>query len=70
MTIRTESSFCDEVESIRSFDVATIDRKTKKDHHYPNVENKIFQENRESFLDYISEKTVFSFKNTEDFFCN
>jgi hypothetical protein len=30
---------------------------------------KIFQENRESFLDYISEKTVIFIQNTEDLFC-
>jgi transcription-repair coupling factor (superfamily II helicase) len=33
----------------------------------PNVENKVFQENRESFLDYISEKTVIFIQNTEIF---
>ena len=31
----------------------------------PNVENKFLQENRESFLDYISEKTVLFIQNTE-----
>ena len=61
--------FGDEVESIRSFDVATqlSIEKQKKITIIPNVENKIFQENRESFLDYISEKTVLFIQNTEDF---
>jgi len=62
--------FGDEVESIRSFDVATqlSIEKQKKITIIPNVENKIFQENRESFLDYISEKTVIFIQNTEDLF--
>ncbi|CAM3948589.1 transcription-repair coupling factor [Flavobacterium weaverense] len=62
--------FGDEVESIRSFDVATqLSIETqKKITIIPNVENKVFQENRESFLDYISEKTVIFIQNTEDFF--
>ena len=61
--------FGDEVESIRSFDVATqLSIETqKKITIIPNVENKVFQENRESFLDYISEKTVIFIQNTEDF---
>jgi transcription-repair coupling factor (superfamily II helicase) len=61
--------FGDEVESIRSFDVATqlSIEKQKKITIIPNVENKVFQENRESFLDYISEKTVLFIQNTEDF---
>ncbi|TDE46751.1 transcription-repair coupling factor [Flavobacterium rhamnosiphilum] len=61
--------FGDEVESIRSFDVATQLSivQQKKITIIPNVENKIFQENRESFLDYISEKTVIFIQNTEDF---
>ena len=62
--------FGDEVESIRSFDVATqlSIEKQKKITIIPNVENKVFQENRESFLDYISEKTVIFIQNTEDLF--
>jgi transcription-repair coupling factor (superfamily II helicase) len=62
--------FGDEVESIRSFDVATqlSLEKQKKITIIPNVENKVFQENRESFLDYISEKTVLFIQNTEDLF--
>ncbi|MFV8371568.1 transcription-repair coupling factor [Flavobacterium sp. LB2P74] len=61
--------FGDEVESIRSFDVATqlSIAQQKKITIIPNVENKVFQENRESFLDYISEKTVLFIQNTEDF---
>lgn len=61
--------FGNEVESIRSFDVETqlSLEKQKKITIIPNVENKVFQENRESFLDYISEKTVIFIQNTEDF---
>ncbi|HTG65981.1 MAG TPA: hypothetical protein VL859_06365, partial [Flavobacterium sp.] len=62
--------FGDEVESIRTFDVATqlsIEQK-KKITIIPNVENKVFQENRESFLDYISEQTVICIQNSEDLF--
>ncbi|RTZ09083.1 transcription-repair coupling factor [Flavobacterium sp. GSP6] len=61
--------FGDEVESIRTFDVATQLSmvQQKKITIIPNVENKVFQENRESFLDYISEKTVIFIQNTEDF---
>jgi transcription-repair coupling factor (superfamily II helicase) len=61
--------FGNEVDSIRSFDVGTqlsIEIQ-KKITIIPNVENKIFQENRESFLDYISEKTVIFIQNTEGF---
>jgi transcription-repair coupling factor (superfamily II helicase) len=60
--------FGNEVESIRSFDVATqlSLEKQKKITIIPNVENKVFQENRESFLDYISEKTVIFIQNTDD----
>ena len=62
--------FGDEVESIRSFDVGTqlSLEQQKKIAIIPNVENKFFQENRESFLDYISEKTVIFIQNTEDLF--
>ncbi|NRT14358.1 transcription-repair coupling factor (superfamily II helicase) [Flavobacterium sp. 28A] len=60
--------FGNEVDSIRSFDVATqlSIQIQKKITIIPNVENKVFQENRESFLDYISEKTVLFIQNTED----
>ena len=62
--------FGNEVDSIRSFDVETqlsIER-LKKITIIPNVENKFFQENRESFLDYIDNKTVVFFKNIVFFF--
>jgi transcription-repair coupling factor (superfamily II helicase) len=58
--------FGNEVDSIRSFDVETqlSIEKQKKIAIIPNVENKFFQENRESFLDYI-DKTHCSIQNTE-----
>ena len=48
--------FGNEVDSIRSFDVETqlSIEKLKKVSIIPNMENKFFEENRESFLDYIS----------------
>ncbi|PAM92337.1 transcription-repair coupling factor [Flavobacterium sp. IR1] len=62
--------FGNEVDSIRSFDVETqLSVEThKKITIIPNVENKIFQENRESFLDYIAEKTVIFIQNTDGLF--
>lgn len=59
--------FGNEVDSIRSFDVETqlSIEKLKKITIIPNVENKFFEENRESFLDYISEKTVLFIQNTD-----
>ncbi|KIA97793.1 MULTISPECIES: transcription-repair coupling factor [unclassified Flavobacterium] len=61
--------FGNEVDSIRSFDVGTqLSIEThKKITIIPNVENKVFQENRESFLDYISEKTVLFIQDTDGF---
>jgi len=59
--------FGNEVESIRTFDIETqlsID-KEKKISILPNVENKKLQEKRESFLKYISNKTVIFAKNKE-----
>ncbi len=52
--------FGDEVESIRSFDVATqLSTEThKKITVVPNVADKILHEARQSFLQYIPEKTV------------
>lgn len=52
--------FGDEVESIRTFDVETqlSTEKVKKVFIIPNVENKKLQEVRETFLKYISSKTV------------
>jgi transcription-repair coupling factor (superfamily II helicase) len=60
--------FGNEVDSIRSFDVETQLSKEilKKISIIPNVENKHLQENRESFLNYISEKTVLCLQNTEE----
>lgn len=59
--------FGDEVDSIRTFDVETQLSKDKvnKITIIPNVENKTLEENRENFLDYINEKTVLVFQNTE-----
>ena len=59
--------FGDEVDSIRSFDVETqlSVEKLKKISIIPNVENKLLEENRESFLEYINEKTVLFIQNTE-----
>ena len=63
--------FGDEVDSIRTFDIETqlsID-KLKKISILPNVENKTLQEKRESFLKYISNKTVI-FSKDEDLLFN
>lgn len=62
--------FGNEVDSIRTFDVETqLSVEThKKITIIPNVENKLFQENRESFLDYIAEKTVVFIQNTDGLF--
>lgn len=59
--------FGNEVDSIRSFDVETqlSVEKLKKISIIPNVENKLLQENRESFLEYINDKTVLFIQNTE-----
>ena len=58
--------FGDEVDSIRTFDVETqlSTDKVKRITIIPNVENKFLQETRESFLRYISPKTVVWTKNT------
>ena len=59
--------FGNEVDSIRTFDVASqlsLDKKNKIT-VIPNVENKQLQEKRESFLEYINEKTVILIQNTE-----
>ena len=59
--------FGNEVDSIRSFDVET-QLSIEKQHKItiiPNVENKFFQEDRESFLDYISSSTTLFIQNTE-----
>ncbi|MDG1196269.1 MAG: transcription-repair coupling factor [Polaribacter sp.] len=59
--------FGDEIDSIRTFDVETqlSKEKMKKVSIMPNVENKTFEENRESFLKYISSKTVVFIKNID-----
>jgi len=59
--------FGNEVDSIRTFDVETqlSVEKQNKITIIPNLENKFIKENRESFLDYISDKTVLCIENTE-----
>ncbi len=59
--------FGNEVDSIRSFDVETqlSIEKQQKITIIPNVENKFFQENRESFLEYINNQTVLFIQNTD-----
>ena len=62
--------FGNEVDSIRTFDVASqlsLDKKNKIT-VIPNVENKQLQEKRESFLEYINEKTVLFIQNTDALF--
>ena len=59
--------FGNEVDSIRTFDVGTqlsIEKQTKIT-IIPNLENKFIKENRESFLNYISDKTILCIENTE-----
>ncbi len=59
--------FGNEVDSIRTFDVETqlSVEKQNKITIIPNLENKFIKENRESFLEYISDKTVLWIENTE-----
>lgn len=59
--------FGDEIESIRTFDVETqlSLEQHKKVSIIPNVENKMMDEKRESFLKYIAAKTVVLLKNEE-----
>ena len=59
--------FGNEVDSLRTFDVETqlSIEKQNKITIIPNVENKFFQEERESFLAYISPKTTIFIHNTE-----
>ena len=59
--------FGNEIESIRSFDVETqlSTSKLSKVSIMPNVENKTSEENRESFLKYISSKTIIFAKNID-----
>ncbi|MGZ0015827.1 transcription-repair coupling factor [Yeosuana sp. AK3] len=62
--------FGDEVDSIRTFDVETqlSIEQIKKINIIPNVENKFLDEQRESFLKYMAQKTVICFKNADLFF--
>jgi transcription-repair coupling factor (superfamily II helicase) len=62
--------FGDEVDSIRTFDVETqlSVEQIKKINIIPNVENKFLDEQRESFLKYMAQKTVICFKNADLFF--
>ncbi len=59
--------FGNEVDSIRTFDVETqlSTDPVKKITIIPNVENKFLQETRESFLKYISPKTVLFTRNLD-----
>jgi transcription-repair coupling factor (superfamily II helicase) len=59
--------FGDEVDSIRTFDVETqlSLEQVKRIAIIPNVENKMIQEKRESFLKYISANTLIYLKNDE-----
>jgi transcription-repair coupling factor (superfamily II helicase) len=59
--------FGDDVDSIRTFDVETqlSLEQLKKISIIPNVENKMLDEDRESFLKYVSSKTVICLKNEE-----
>ncbi len=61
--------FGDDIDSIRTFDIETqlsIDKKKTID-LIPNIANKLTQEIRESFFDYISSKTIVSFKSIDLF---
>ncbi|WP_370514534.1 transcription-repair coupling factor [Formosa sp. L2A11] len=59
--------FGDDVDSIRTFDVETqlSTEQIKKISIIPNVENKLLDENRESFIKYMSSKTVIFSKNSQ-----
>ncbi len=61
--------FGDDVDSIRTFDIETqlsIDKK-KEISIIPNIANKFTEETRESFFEYISSKTILSFKSIDLF---
>ena len=57
--------FGNDIDSIRTFDVETqlSKEQLKKISIIPNIENKTLEENRESFLDYITSKTIIFAKN-------
>jgi transcription-repair coupling factor (superfamily II helicase) len=59
--------FGDDIDSIRTFDIETqlSIEKLKKINIIPNIENKMLEEKRESFLKYISSKTIVLAKNIE-----
>jgi transcription-repair coupling factor (superfamily II helicase) len=59
--------FGDEIDSIRTFDIETqlSTERLNKISIIPNVENKALDEKRESFLKYISSKTVIFSKDLE-----
>lgn len=59
--------FGDEIESIRTFDVETqLSTGTiKKISIIPNMENKMIEEKRDTFLKYIASKTIIFLKNEE-----
>ncbi len=59
--------FGDEIDSIRTFDIETqlSTEKLSKIRIMPNVENKTLDEKRESFLKYISSKTVIFSKDLD-----
>lgn len=61
------SLFGNEVENIRTFDVETqlSVEKVQEFTVVPNLENKFLSENRESFFDYISDKTIVLAKNLQ-----
>lgn len=67
MNLIVLSFFGDEVDSIRTFDVETqlSTEKVNRIAVIPNVENKFLNETRESFLKYISPKTIVFSKNLE-----
>ncbi len=59
--------FSDEIDSIRTFDIETqlSKEKLKEIDIMPDIENKVLQKSRESFLKYISSKTVLFVKNLD-----
>ena len=59
--------FGDEVDSIRTFDIESqlSINKQSKINIMPNVENKLLEEKRESFLKYISPQTIIFTKNKD-----
>ncbi len=59
--------FGDEVDSIRTFDIETqlSIEKLNKINIMPNVENKFLEEKRESFLSFISSKTIVFYKDLD-----